>query len=85
MMTGILILSLLWGLAAGFVRRGAQGWYWGCGLPVLCVAAMILFDEFGRPYAGGGASMWPLALWFGGSAAAMGGAAGVGLSRLLKP
>jgi hypothetical protein len=39
--------------------------------------AFILFAEFVLPYQGGGASMWPIAMIFGGIYGAMAGGLGV--------
>lgn len=46
---------------------------------VRCSSGVCLFAEFVLPYRGGGASMWPIALIFGGLYGAIAGAIGIGL------
>jgi hypothetical protein len=43
-------------------KHGSVAWM----LSSLAIPVIILFDEFVLPYRGGGASMWPIALVFGG-------------------
>jgi hypothetical protein len=62
-------------LAFVLVSRGTPAmaaWLLSC----LVVPAAVLFAEFVLPYAGGGASMWPIALVLGGVYGGAAGAAG---------
>lgn len=46
--------------------------------------AFVVFAEFLMPYQGGGASMWPIALFFGTLYGAAAGGAGVGIAWLVR-
>lgn len=78
------ILPLLFGVAVGVLLRGQRVWYVAGGVPLLWVAGIILYQEYMLPYVGGGASMWPVALLFAGSTAALCGIAGALLGRWLR-
>jgi hypothetical protein len=54
---------------------------WSAGAVV--VPAFVLLSEFVLPYQGGGASMWPIALVFGGIYGAVSSLAGVLLGALI--
>lgn len=60
----------------GVVSAGAVPW--------LGTLAWILYDVYFLPYAGGGASMWPIALFFSGWAAAIAGLVGYALGQRLR-
>ncbi len=62
---GLALRSLKW--------RGWVAWLLSCAV----VPAFILFAEFVLPYEGGGASMWPIAMFFGGIYGAIAGGFGV--------
>ena len=46
-------------------------------VPVLGFVLFILYDEFVLPYAGGGASMWPIAIALGAPVALLGAVVGL--------
>ena len=48
------------------------------------VPVSVLFAEFALPYSGGGASMWPVALLFGGAYGAVASLVGVLAGRYLR-
>ncbi|MCP2040937.1 energy-converting hydrogenase Eha subunit B [Neisseria sp. HSC-16F19] len=79
----VLILSFLCGLAAGGLCRSARAWYIGIGVPMLCVAALIVYLGMLMPADGGFAALWPDWPTLG-VPAAYGGAMGVWLTRLLR-
>jgi hypothetical protein len=53
-------------------------------LGFLIVPLFILVEEFVLPYQGGGASMWPLALFIGGFYGAISSSIGLILGKYLK-
>ena len=72
------IAAIFFASIASFLLRllgvGAiKAWLLGCAV----VPIFVLLAEFVLPYSGGGASMWPIALVFGGLCGAA--ASGVGL------
>lgn len=72
-----LVLSLVLracGVAVAFA------WLLGCTV----VPILVLVVEFMLPYEGGGASMWPVALLFGGLYGAIATGAGVGVGNFLR-
>jgi hypothetical protein len=78
------ILAVISAFMVGFLfklkkRPTLRAWLYAC----LVVPAFVLFAEFVMPYQGGGASMWPVALVFGGIYGAIAGGAGVGLAALV--
>jgi hypothetical protein len=69
-----LVLAFLVGLGFRVLRwRWWSAWLASCAV----MPAFILFAEFVLPYQGGGASMWPIAMIFGGIYGAMAGGLGV--------
>jgi hypothetical protein len=60
-------------------KRGLVAWTFSC----LIAPAFVLFQEFVMPYEGGGASMWPIALFTAGIAGALIGAIGVGIGAFI--
>lgn len=71
---------------AGFVLAWRFGhpflaWLASCAV----VPAFVLIAEFVLPHQGGGASMWPIAMFFGGIYGAIAGAVGAGLGWGLGP
>lgn len=72
-----LIVALV--LSASGVRL-VFSFLWGC----LVVPTFVVFAEFGLPYSGGGASMWPVALLFGGAYGAAASAIGTISGQLLR-
>lgn len=63
-------------------RRKVSSWLVSCTI----VPAFVLVAEFALPHENGGASMWPIALAFGGGIGALAGGTGVVLAswRLRK-
>jgi len=59
-----------------YTKRAFRSWLASCAV----VPLFILTSEFFLPYAGGGASMWPIALSVGGVGGALAGAFGVALA-----
>jgi hypothetical protein len=81
----IVLLSALVGAAFGFLVHGRKAIWLGAGVPWSGVLAWILYEEYFVPYQGGGASMWPVAVGFAGSAAAcVGGTAAVVVRALRR-
>ncbi|MBU0916144.1 MULTISPECIES: hypothetical protein [Aquabacterium] len=75
-----LLLAFVVGAAlCSATRREARSWLASCAV----VPAFVLVSEFVLPYSGGGASMWPIALAFGGFMGALAGGAGVLLASWL--
>lgn len=72
----ILIAFLAGALGYAKTRRKLKSWLASC----VVVPVFVLFAEFILPYQGGGASMWPVALMFGGAIGAIAGGAGVVLA-----
>ena len=62
----------------GFILRRIRWQGWNAWLAsCMVVPGFVLFAEFVLPYQGGGASMWPIAMFFGGIYGALAGAFGV--------
>ena len=66
----------------GFLARlrnvsRTKAWLFGC----VVVPALVLFEEFVLPYSGGGASLWPIALFFGGVYGAVASGLGVFVAK----
>jgi hypothetical protein len=80
----IVVLSLLTGAVLGVVVQGRKAIWLGAGVPWLGVLAWILYQEYFVPYQGGGASMWPVAVSFAGSAAAFVGGGAAAIARNLR-
>ena len=75
-----LILAALAGLIAHALKmRPILAWLIGC----VVVPCFILIAEFALPYQGGGASMWPIAIIFGGAYGAIASAVGVFIGKLI--
>lgn len=77
--------AALVGGASAWYLRGASSWLVACLLPPALFLAWLLANEYLLPYRGGGASMWPVALVVGGTAAAVTSCCALALVRLLKP
>ena len=76
------ILAIIFAGLAGFLAmlfkvKPINAWLIGCTI----VPAFILVNEFVMPYQGGGASMLPIALVFGGAFGAASSAIGVLIGR----
>lgn len=72
-------------LAIGYffgLRSEIKGsWYYAIAVPWLVLLVAILITEYVVPYQGGGASMWLVAQFFGGTIAGYLGAVGHGLGK----
>jgi hypothetical protein len=66
------------------LMRGWVGVTWRQPCQRLGTLAWTLYDVYFVPHAGGGASMWPIALFFAGWAAAIAGLVGYALGRRLR-
>lgn len=63
----IIVPSALFGIGCAFFVKSRASIYVAGGLPWLCLFTYVLYEEFFVPYQGGGASMWPIAVLFGGA------------------
>jgi hypothetical protein len=72
MMTWILlvVLSSLGGVIPALLIRSRWSLVLGAGIPWFGLLGVLLYYEYFVPYRGGGASMWPVAQFFGGVIAA---------------
>ena len=61
------------GVLSGRFVEGNRGIFLGAAIPWFALLAYLLIAEYVLPYHGGGASMWPIAQLFGGTAAAVAG------------
>jgi hypothetical protein len=66
------------------VARGWVGVVSAAAVPWLGTLAWILYGVYFGPYTGGGPSMWPIALFFAGWAAAIAGLVGYALGQRLR-
>lgn len=57
-------VAFLFGCALGLTRLHR---IWSAAIPFLVFTAAVIYTEYFTPYTGGGASMWPIAVLFGGS------------------
>lgn len=74
MVIAAIIIAGIVGLIARLLKiKPLKAWLMGCTI----VPVFVLFVEFILPYQGGGASMWPIALVFGGAYGAASSAIGV--------
>jgi hypothetical protein len=80
----LIAVSAACGGACALVLRGWLGLVCSAALPWLGVLAWLLYNEYFVPYRGGGASMWPIALFFAGWGAALAGLAGYGLAYWVR-
>lgn len=69
----ILIPSAIVGLLCAFFLKRRLGIVLAGAIPWFGLLAGLLYQEYFVPYQGGGASMWPIALLFGGTVAAVTG------------
>jgi hypothetical protein len=75
----LLIIPFIAGLALRLLGRQEKvAWF----VSSLVLPALVLFDEFVLPYRGGGASMWPIAIVFGGFYGTISGGLGVLAAKL---
>lgn len=80
----LVLLSALAGTLSGVWLRGRRAILVGAAVPWLGLLIWLLYNEFFVPYQGGGASMWPIAQLFGGTAAAAIGAGAAAVVRALR-
>lgn len=69
----ILIPSALIGVICAWCLKGKLALICSAAIPWLGLLALLLYNEYFVPYQGGGASMWPIAQLFAGTAAAVTG------------
>ena len=74
----LISVSLVIGWAFGQTVKGVKGGVLSLLVPWFLLLAALLLNEYVLPYSGGGASVWPIAQLFGGTAAA-----GLGLISFL--
>jgi hypothetical protein len=72
--TTIVISSATIGFLCSCFMKGLPGLLTAAAMPALGLLAFLLYQEYYQPSTGGGASMWPIALLFGGT---IGGATSV--------
>jgi hypothetical protein len=80
----IVVLSLIAGAVCGFAVRGRLSLLIAALIPWFGVLAWLLYSEYFVPYQGGGASMWPVAQLFAGSAAAAIGLCAAAVVRAIR-
>jgi hypothetical protein len=66
----LIIPSIGWGVLCAFQFNNKYSGFLSGAIPWLALLAAILYSEYGLPYQGGGASLWPIAQLFGGTVAA---------------
>lgn len=69
----LLLPSALIGLVCSYFIKTKFSVFLAGAIPWFGFLAVLLYQEYFVPYQGGGASMWPIALLFGGTAAAVTG------------
>lgn len=80
--TTLVMLAFLGGAVLQFLTHR---WAVAVAMPTIALGLWILFTEFLVPYKGGGASMWPIALFFVVAYSAVGSFSGAWLmSAILK-
>jgi len=71
-------------LALGLRASGVH-WAFAWAASALVVPGYVLFAAFVLPYQGGGASMWPIAMFFGGLYGLAAGGVGTFIAAKLRP
>jgi hypothetical protein len=80
----IIGLSVLAGVVSALLIKSRANIVVGAAVPWLGVLAWLLYNEYYVPYQGGGASMWPIALIFAGSIAALVGGGVAGFTGMIR-
>ena len=80
----LLLLSASAGAFAGLAIRGRKAVLIGGVIPWVGLLVWLLYHEYFVPYQGGGASMWPIAQLFGGTAAGLVGACSSAAVRFVR-
>ena len=82
----VLVPSIV-GFASGFIKSTWLSLACSAAIPWLGLLTFLLYTEYFVPYRGGGASMWPIAMMFSGTAMAIVGFCVCALTRrfILKP
>jgi hypothetical protein len=80
----LIVLSAATGVVVAQLMHGWVGVVSAAAVPFLGTLAWILYGVYFVPYTGGGASMWPIALFFTGWAAALAGLGGYAMGRRLR-
>lgn len=73
-LTAFLVISFLVGFGLSFKGKSTKT---ALIASSLLIPGLVLFEEFFLPYQGGGASMWPIAVLFGGFYGCIAGGLGV--------
>lgn len=76
----LVAISAACGGACALLLRGWRGIVCAAAVPWIGVLVWLLYNEYFVPYQGGGASMWPIALFFAGWGAALSGLGGYGMA-----
>jgi hypothetical protein len=80
-----MFLSAVAGMACGLlITRTRPGFILASCIPAFVVLATLLHREYGAPYEGGGASMWPIAFVVAGVPAIACGCVGCGFGHVLR-
>jgi hypothetical protein len=80
----LLLGSALIGVICAALSPKKRAFLFAALVPWLALLAVLLYNEYFMPYEGGGASMWPIAQLFGGTAATIAGLAGALATRLVQ-
>lgn len=76
--------SVVTGILCARIRRRSYSLVAAGFIPWFSLLAALLVSEYLLPYRGGGASMWPIAQLFGGTAALLVGLASCELARHMR-
>ena len=79
----IIIPSIIIGAVVAIMSKGRLSFILSAFLPWVGVLCFLLYYEYFVPYQGGGASMWPIALLFAGTIAAIIGVFSCIITKLL--
>ena len=80
----MILLSALAGAICGLcLRRAWVAILSGAAIPWFGMLSYLLYNEYFVPYQGGGASMWPIAQLFAGTAVALIGALAAGIIKVI--
>ena len=66
----LIIPALMLGAILGWKKPGVLGGALALLFPVLGLFLVLMYYEYLVPYSGGGASLWPIALIYGGALSA---------------
>ena len=83
-MPAIAAIAAAFLIGLGLRYRKGMNWFYSWAISCTVMPTFVLFAEFVLPYQGGGASMWPIALFFGSVYGAIAGAIGVAIGSLMR-